>query len=564
MEIKNKNPIIGIIGGTGRFGEWFKGFFEDKGFTVLVSGRKTDLTARELAKKSDIVILSVPISATQKTIREIIKYIRSDALLCDFTSVKEMPMGEMIKSKNGCGVLGMHPLFGPLVPSLESQIITFCVGRKNRWIKFLKKIFEENGAKIIFTDPKNHDSQMAIAQALTHFINIIFAKTIQNQKFDISNIYSTPVFRLQSILVGRVLGGNPELYADLEMENAAFLNIAKQYLKEAQKFISYLEKKDKKRFVQDFRRAASFMESFIPVAQAKAVEIISVMDKQPVEVKKFSGKIKLSKNNKIAYLGPEGTFSSQAAINIFPKNSNKITAPTIAKVFEILNNKDADFGVVPIENSTEGLVQETLDNLIKYPVRIVGSYNLPVHLCLLGRTDDLSKIRSIKSHAQPIAQSRNWLSKNFPTAKLEAESSSVKAILSTKEEDVAFIASREAAKKYGLKILAENIEDKKTNTTQFYVLTKKDAPDLSKILKANKTIMILAIYDRFGILRDILDCFANKKINLSKLYSRKSDADGWDYYFFLEAESLPENADFKEMLKEVQKYCSIVRVLGVA
>lgn len=560
--MENKNPIIGIIGGTGRFGGWFKGFFEERGFKVLISSRKTELTVRELAGKSDIVIVSVPIAETKKIIREIKDHVRPDALLCDFTSVKVMPMREMMKSKSGSGALGIHPLFGPLVPSLKSQIITFCIGRENHWIKFLQNVFEENGAKVVFTDPENHDNQMAIVQALTHFINIVFAKTIQDQKFDVSNVYSTSVFRLQSILVGRVLGGNPDLYADLEMENPAFTRIVKQFLKEAQKFTHYVEKKDRKKFVNDFKKAANFMENFIPIAQARAVEVISVMDKQPVELKKISGKINFLGNNKVAYLGPEGTFSNQAVVNIFPKNSMLLPAPTISRVFEMIDGEGVDFGVVPIENSTEGLVQEALDNLIKYPLRIVGSYNLPIHLCLLGRTDDVSKIRAIKSHAQPIAQSRIWLSENFPNARLEAESSSVKAILSTHDEDVAFIASREAAKKYGLKILVENIEDKKTNTTQFYVLAKKESPELSKALKAKKTVVVLAVYDRLGVLRDVLNYFADKKINLLKLHSKRTEIEGWDYYFFLEVESLPENTDLISALSGIKKYCSIVRILG--
>ncbi|MCX6712972.1 MAG: prephenate dehydratase [Candidatus Vogelbacteria bacterium] len=561
---EGKKPIIGIIGGTGRFGGWFKGFFEDQGFTVLISGRKTELQAKELAEKSDIVIVSVPITETQKIIKEIRNFVRADALLCDFTSVKEIPLKAMLGSRSGCGVLGMHPLFGPLVPSLKSQTIIFCHGKDNHWVKFLKETFERAGAAVISTNPKNHDSQMAVVQALTHFTNIVFAKTIQRQKFDLSNIYSTPVFRLQSILVGRVLGGNPELYADLEMENPVFMKIVKQYLAEVKQLVSYLAKKNKKGFVKDFQEAASFMEHFIPIAQAKSVELISLMDRQPIELKKFSGQVKFSAKNKIAYLGPEGTFSNQATSYIFPKNSDQLPAATIGKVFELLDSGEADFGVVPIENSTEGLVQETLDNLLKYPLRIVGSYTMPIHLCLLARTTDPAKIKIIKSHAQPIAQSRNWLEKNFPKIKTEAESSSVKAILTTQDEEVAFISSHEAAARYGLKILAENIEDKKTNATQFYILAKKETPVLSKILKADKTILILAVHDRSGVLRDILNHFADKKLNLSKLYSRKSEADGWDYYFLFEVESLPEDDKLREVLKKIKPYCSIVRVLGRA
>lgn len=559
-----KKPTIGIIGGTGRFGGWFKGFFEDKGITVLISGRKTELQTRELVEKSDIVIVSVPISETKEVIREIRDLVREDALLCDFTSIKEMPLKEMLKSKSGCGVLGMHPLFGPLVPNLKSQTIVFCHGRDNHWVHFLKEVFKEGGASIVDTDSKSHDNQMAIVQAFTHFANILFAKTIQQQKFSLSNIYSTPVFRMQSILTGRVLGGSADLYADLEMENPAFMKIVKHYLSEVRQFVSYLEDKNKTAFTKDFQKSASFMENFIPIAQAKSVELMSLMDKQPIELKRFSGKGKFLKDSKVAYLGPEGTFSNQASLNIFPKSSHQIPAATIAEVFSTLDNGNADFGIVPIENSTEGLVQETLDNLIKYPLRIVGSYIMPIHLCLLGRTDDTSKIRLIQSHAQPIAQSRNWLNENFPNVKLEAESSSVKAILTTKDESVAFISSREAATRYGLKILAENIEDKKTNATQFYILARKETPNLSKLLKADKTILILAVYDRSGVLRDILNHFADRKLNLSKLYSRKSEAEGWDYYFFFEVESLPEDKRLQETLKGIRHYCSIVRLLGRA
>ncbi len=305
------------------------------------------------------------------------------------------------------------------------------------------------------------------------------------------------------------------------------------------------------------------MKNFIPIAQSKTIELISLMDRQPIEIKQNLKPIKLKKSNKrIAFLGPKGTFSHQAVLDIFSKNSRQVPCSTITQVFEKVFNGDAIFGVAPFENSTEGMVQETLDNLVRYQLRIVGSYNLPIHLCLLGRTNNLQKIKVIKSHSQPIAQCRNWLSKNFPNVLLETESSSIKAILSTKDPSVAFIASKQAAKKYGLKILAENIEDKKTNITNFYVLAKSPATQLSKKLKAQKTLLLLAVYDRPGVLRDILSQFADRKLNLSKLHSKVSDAEGWDYYFFLEIESLPKNKKLKEALEETKQYCSIIRVLG--
>lgn len=563
--MENKKPIIGIIGGTGRFGSWFKNLFESQDLKVLVAGRKTKLTPIELTKKSDIVIVCVSIPATAKVIQEIRDHVRDDALLCDFTSVKDMPMKEMMKTKSKCGITGIHPLFGPLVPNLTSQKIVFCSGRDNKWTKFLKDFFEKNGAVIVNTDCKNHDEQMGIIQALTHFINITFARAIQKQNLKINNIYTTPVFRLQSILAGRVLGGNGELYSDIEMENIHFKKIVKFYENEVKKFSSYVLKKDKKAFVDDFKKTSDFMKNFIPVAQVKAIEIMSLMDRQPVEIKRSAGVIKLSKvSEKVSFLGPEGTFSHQAAQNIFSNNAQFLVAQTISMVFDDVINEKAIFGVVPVENSTEGIIQETLDNMVKFPLRIVGSYRLPIHLCLLARTKNLKDIKVIKSHPQPIAQSRNWISKHFPNAKIETEQSSAKAIMETKDSHTAFIASRQAAKKYELKILAENIEDKKTNVTQFYVVAKKDSPEISKKLKVKRTVVILAVYDRPGVLRDILNEFAERKINLTKLHSRSSEAEGWDYYFFIELEGMPQDKKIKETLRAIKQFCSVVREMGVS
>lgn len=566
MSINNfkKNPLIGIIGGNGRFGSWFKGFFESKGLRVLISSRKTKLTPKEMAKMCDIVIVCVSIPETVRVIREIRNCVRPDALLCDFTSIKSQPLKEMLKAKSNCGVTGMHPLFGPLVASLSKQIIVFCSGRDNCWTKFLKKLFEDSGAAVVFADPEKHDEQMAIVQALTHFINIAFSRAVQkNKNMKLLNLFSTPVFRLQSILAGRVLGGNPELYADIEMENIFFKKIAKNFLKEAKNFIGYVERKDKNKFIRDFQEAAFFMRNFIPIAQAKAVELITLMDKQPIELKRTQGLIKFNRNEKsrVAFLGPEGTFSHEAEKSIFSKGV-EVPCSTITGVFDAVMNENVSFGVVPIENSKEGIIQETMDNLIKYPLEIIGSRNIPIHINLMARTKDIGKIKMIKSHAQPIAQSHDWLNKNLPGVKFNAESSSTKAILSTKNREVAFLGSSEAARQYKLHILAKNIEDKKNNITQFYVIAKKDSPQLSKILKTTRTLVLFAVYDRPGVLRDILNHFADYKLNLTKLHSRISEGEGWDYYFFVEVEGLPTDEGLREVLKDIKKHCSIVRVLG--
>lgn len=563
-KINDKKPIVGIIGGTSQFGQWFRFFFEKNGCECLVAGRKTELTPAELAKKADIVIVSVPVRETASVIRKIRNSLKPSALLCDFTSVKEEPLAEMLERKKG-GVLGMHPLFGPLVPSMEGQIIVFCKGRKNRWVEYLERLFAANGAKVKYMKAVEHDRQMAMVQAMTHFTNIAFAKVLQKQKMEPKSIFATPVFRLQAMLMGRILGANLPLYVDLEIRNKSFLKVLADYLAEVERLAGEVFRGETEKLEKEFLASARDMRGFIPIAQQKTTEIIHLLVDQPVELKKRK-KINIGAGKrglKIACLGPEGTHSHIASEEIFSKKANFIMAPTIRKAFEKVKNGQAQFAVVPAENSIAGIVQDTIDSLLDFPLSVVGSYNKKIHHCLLARTADRNRIRVIKSHIQPLNQCKDWLSRNFPSAILSTESSSTEAILSTTDPSVAFIANKEAAKKYDLKILASNIEDHKENYTEFYVLARSARPKISKRLKPRHTLMIVTAYDRPGLLRDVLNIFADQKLNLAKLHSRKSIVKGWDYYFFLEVECLPDDQRFKRAQQEVKKLCPIARVLGV-
>ncbi|MBU4216374.1 ACT domain-containing protein [Candidatus Parcubacteria bacterium] len=266
---------------------------------------------------------------------------------------------------------------------------------------------------------------------------------------------------------------------------------------------------------------------------------------------------------KISCLGPVGTYSYLAAREIFSKTGTFIMAPTIKKVFDNVENEMVDFAVVPAENSIAGVVQETIDSLLDYPLNVVGSYIKEIHHCLAARVDDVLLIKQVKSHVQPLSQCKEWLSANLPEAILASESSSVEAIVSTTDPEVAFIADETTAKKHGLKILARNIQDYKDNYTEFYVLSKNEKNNLVKNLKQENTLMIIASRDRLGLLSDVLNVLTRRKLNLVKLHSRKRIDKGWDYYFFLEIESLPSDPNFIKAKKEIEEYCSLVRILGV-
>jgi len=560
----NNKPLIGIIGGKGKMGNWFKIFFESQGLEVLVSDIKTDLTNIELAEKADIVMVSVPIITTQKVIEEVRGFVRKDALLCDISSLKSAPVAAMKKAKSG--VLGIHPLFGPLVLYLEGQKIVFCRVKDNQWVNFLKNLFLKNNAKIIEVSPEEHDYQMAIIQALTHFANIGLARTLYDQKVSLNSSFFTPVFRLQSLIIGRILAQNPQLYADIEMENPYFKKILEEFQKEIKSLGEDIKRKDNKKFAKKFEEVSSYLSDFRRVAEIKSSEVLRVVEHQPIKIK---SKKKLPvfdfiSKKKIGFLGPIATFSHQAALGVFPEKSNFIPFTTIQEVFKKVNDNEVDFGIVPAENTTSGIISETINSLIDYPLKATGSFNLPVHHCLLGRVNNMEELEIVKSNQQAFIQCKNWLRKNLPKAKQEATSSTTAPIMENGNKNIGFIASEIAGKIYNLNILAKDIEDNKENFTKFYVISKEFEKSMQRRLKANRTLILLSIYDRVGILRDILDVFAKNNLNLTSLQSIPSYSRPWDYLFFMEVDVFYPSAEVKKVLKDLEKYCPVIRVLGIS
>lgn len=558
-------PIIGIIGGRGRMGNWFKVFFERLDYKVLISDINTKLSNIELAQKADIVIVSVSIKETIKVIQEVRKWVKKEGLICDITSLKTKQVKAMKKAKSGA--LGMHPLFGPLVQTLDGQKIIFCKIKNNYWVEFLREIFTKNGAEIIEVSPEEHDRQMAIVQALIHFTNISLAKTLYSQKITLKSLFLTSIFRLQSLIIGRILSQSPELYAEIEMENPYFKKILNDFNIEVKSLTKDINNKDFESFIKKFKQASLCLEGFKEIAQTKSIEILKILEKQPIKIKMIKRKIDFKKKLKIGFLGPEGTFSHQAALEIMPKNFEFISLTAIKEVFEEVNNQKIDLGIIPIENTIGGIVSETINCLIEYPLKVTGSYNLNVHQCLLSWGELKSDLKVIKTHYQAFSQCRSWLEKNLPKVYFENSQSTTLPILETlktKDKTIGFIANEIAANVYNLNILAKSIEDSKENITKFYLISQNIDKNIVQKLKSKKTLILLAIYDRVGVLRDILNVFAENNINLSSLHSIPSKIKPWDYFFFLEVDVYYPCLKIKKILKQLEQYCSIIRILGVS
>ncbi len=524
-------------------GCWFKDFFLSRGFDVIVSDYGTKLSNSDLASRSDIVIVSVPLLHTKEVIEEVKENMREDALLCDIASLKKGPVSAMKDCRSEC--VGIHPLFGPLASSLKGQNVVFCsAGKEGELTDFMKSMFKKEGAEIIEIDAQEHDKQMALIQALVHFANISLARTITLH--EINDSFLTPVFRLQSLILGRVLSQSPDLYAELEIGNPYFPEIMREFEDQVRDLARKVEEKDREGFKEIFKKTSSSLEGFKKVAEAKSNEVLSVVESQPVRTRAARGASQI-KGALTAFLGPEGTFSHQAA-NTF--SDRHVACSTIRDVFEAVNSGRVEIGVVPAENTTEGVVSETINCLIDYPLKVAGSCEISISQCFFG---DKEKVRVIETHPQAFRQCRRWVERNLPGVQFKESSSTTAPMKEERGEETGFIAPRIAGEVYDMSVSEEGIEDNKDNITKFYFIARD-----VKHPSSGRTLLLLAVYDRVGVLRDILHVFAQHELNLTSLHSVPSHLRPWDYYFFLEVDAVLN----EKVTKELERYCSMVRVMG--
>lgn len=211
---------IGIIGGTGAMGRWFEKYFLNNGSKVLIAGRQTDITYNDIANNCDVVIISVPMDAAESVAYDIGKYLSPDQLLTDFCSQKEDIVKTMLEATDA-QVLGMHPLFGPFHDTLHGQNIVFCPGRGDKWSHWLQEEFSKSGAVITHMDAPEHDRKMALFQGLTHFISLCMGSMFEKLNLSprVAMRCSTPVFRVNIYLIGRLLAQDHDLYEKLIGDN---------------------------------------------------------------------------------------------------------------------------------------------------------------------------------------------------------------------------------------------------------------------------------------------------------------------------------------------------------
>ncbi len=272
----------------------------------------------------------------------------------------------------------------------------------------------------------------------------------------------------------------------------------------------------------------------------------------------MSSALALEKTLTIAYLGPEATFTHQAAIRRFGSSLRYASQKTIADVFTEVSKNRADYGVVPVENTTEGVVTHTLDMFVDSDLKIVAQITLPVQQCLLSKWHR-PQIKKLFAHPQSLAQCRGWIQNHLPRVEIiETSSNARSAEFAAKEKFTAAIAGALAAEKYNVPILEQDIQDNAANATRFLVLGRQCSPPTGN----DRTSLMVSITDKVGALHSALAAFRRYRINMTKIESRPSKRKAWEYFFFIDCDGHIEDRKVAQAINVLGEHCTFVKVLG--
>ncbi|MFA4989206.1 MAG: prephenate dehydratase [Candidatus Omnitrophota bacterium] len=305
---------------------------------------------------------------------------------------------------------------------------------------------------------------------------------------------------------------------------------------------------------------------YVPEREKEVLRKAAFLSRGPLAIKALeaiyreimSSSLALEKPLKIAYMGPEASFSNLAALKRFGSQVSYVACASIAEVFSDVEREASDYGVVPVENSIEGAVTHTLDMLVDADLKICSQIILDVAHNLLAKSAK-DKIRRVYSNPQVLAQCRIWLQENLPKAEqIEVSSTTAAARIVAKERNSAAIASLLAGKVYKLKVMARDIEDSPHNITRFFVIGKTDAGKTGR----DRTAILFSIKDKVGALHDMLLPFKKYKINLTKIESRPSKRKAWDYYFFVDLVGHQQDRRIQKALRELESKCKFLKILG--
>ncbi len=304
-----------------------------------------------------------------------------------------------------------------------------------------------------------------------------------------------------------------------------------------------------------------------PEREAQVLQAVKDRNKGPLNDNAVAGIFReimaaclaLEKPLKVAFLGPEGTYTHSASIKHFGSQFEKEAVDNIEEVFRVVEADGADFGVVPVENSTEGMINHTLDLLMGSSLTICGEVELRIRHNLLSLETELINIERVYSHQQSFAQCRLWLDKYLPNAQRIATNSNAEAVqLAHENKQAAAIAGIQASELYAVPVLKSDIEDEPDNTTRFVVIGKHQSPASGN----DRTSLLVFAHNRPGSLFSLLEPLAKRNISMSNIESRPSRKGVWEYVFFIDVDGHRDDENVRAAIEEVEKASAMVTVLG--
>lgn len=267
----------------------------------------------------------------------------------------------------------------------------------------------------------------------------------------------------------------------------------------------------------------------------------------------------LEQTTRVAYLGPAGTFSEMAVLQQFGHGVEGVACPSFDAAFRAAESDAAHYAVVPVENSTEGVISRTLDLLLASPLKICGEVVVRVHQNLMAKSTDLAVIQKVYSHAQSLAQTQGWLGQNLPKPERVAVSSNAEAArLASVEEGVAAIGPAIAAERYGLSILAANIEDDPRNRTRFLVLGKQDTTPTGR----DRTSLVMSAQNRPGAVHALLTPLADNGVSMTRIESRPARTGEWEYLFYVDLEGHRNDAPVARAIEALRAQAPFLKIFG--
>ncbi|AEA46465.1 prephenate dehydratase [Archaeoglobus veneficus] len=604
-----------LIYGMGRMGKFFYDFFFSRGYDVagydVVPERRT--IEEDKIESYDVIFLCVPMQAVGDAIARIP---RSSALIVDISSIKGFVLPYLDAS--GFDYLSIHPMFGPDSEiGLSNIIVVKKSGRKEEEV--ILEEFRKAGAVLSELPPEKHDAKMAEIQGLAHFLLVGMAHFLA-ERFDREDLkYASPIFATLYKLSSRILNQDWRMYYYIQ-KNAEILR--REFIKsladldakfsDEEKFRKLFEELGSK--FDDYGNSTLILDACKATWDVSTIELlrgyiravdslilrllerrtqagrkialhkrdrnepIEIADLEEVKIKDlllrtslnpiyvqdiFENIMGLTKEEEyrvlgikktLAVLGPAGSFSEEAALKLVGSRLPLKYCATTDEIIKCVENGSADYGLVPIENSVNGTVISVLDALLNHDVEVFGETTLEIVHCLAARRYmPLKEIRVVYSHPQAIAQCMGFIN-NYLKAELRYTSSTSDAIALLDDYSAA-IVSENAAKLHKLYVLRKGIQDAKANTTRFYLIRKKGSGEM----RGSITSLFFGVEDRPGALKDVLEVFYRKGINMRKLESRPARTGLGDYVFFVEVEKDLSSEDLRE-LRNVTTFYHIVGV----